>query len=179
MVNWEIVIYTIGALATTYIAFFVCNKVLALYHKHVVHRTKTKFDDEFIPLIKRVLGIIIWAIGLGHILLHYGIDERILSVIVGGITAGFMLCVKRAIADILGGITIMFDKPFRVGDTVKLSSGEIGEVINIGVRRTYIRVKDKRKRGILIHTNSALKNMRIINFTYAEEGKYENPGAKS
>jgi small-conductance mechanosensitive channel len=67
---------------------------------------------------------------------------------------------KETLANFFGGISIFFDKPYKIGDYVNLESGERGEVVLIGIRSTRIKTRD----DILITIpNSLMANMTIIN----------------
>ena len=61
---------------------------------------------------------------------------------------------------------IMIDSPFRVGDQIKLPTGEIVAVLDIGIRRSKFLAQDQ---AIIIMPNLELSKSKIINYTYGEE----------
>ena len=61
---------------------------------------------------------------------------------------------------------IMVDSPFRVGDKIKIPSGEVVTVLDIGVRRSKFLSEDN---AIIIVPNLELSKSRIVNYTYGEE----------
>jgi small-conductance mechanosensitive channel len=63
----------------------------------------------------------------------------------------------------IAGFVLLFDRPFRVGDRIKLASGEEGEVLEIGVRSTRICLPN---RNLLIVPNAELVNSRVVNFHF-------------
>ncbi|MBU0709612.1 MAG: mechanosensitive ion channel family protein, partial [Candidatus Omnitrophica bacterium] len=78
------------------------------------------------------------------------------------------LAAQDTISNIIAGFMIMIDNPFRVRDKIKLPSGEIVEVLDIGIRRTKCLAEDG---AIIIVPNLDLSKNKIINFTYGEERK--------
>lgn len=157
-------LFIIGACSASFITQCIVNTILK--------KTATKFDNEFLPFIKRVLGIAIWCAGFVAILFEFGvinISGLVTTAGVGSILIAMLI--KDSVSNIVAGITIMFDRPFRVGDKIKLSSGDVGEVIKIGVRRTHILIpieKDESK-SILVMPNKDLTKAKIYNYTFAKD----------
>lgn len=166
-------IYIGAVLVLTYIAQYVVGKLLDIFYYSVAKKTKTKFDDEFIPLLRRLLVLGLWAFGLCKIALYFGVDIKGLLGTLGVVSIATAMVVKDSVTNIIAGVTIMFDKPFRVGDTVKIPSGEIGKILKIGIRRTHMLIggDGKGQAGHLIIPNADLSKAKIVNFTYAKETK--------
>lgn len=176
-------LYIAGILFVSFLSHFAVNSILTLYSDKIIKKTKTKFDEELYPLIKRLLGILIWCTGFTIILFEFGIlDLSKLAATVGISSILIAMLVKESIANIVAGITIMFDRPFRVGDKVKLSSGDVGEILKIGLRRTHILIpRTTEEVSILIMPNKDLTKSKIYNYTYAKElqnEKKEQEGLK-
>jgi MscS family membrane protein len=87
--------------------------------------------------VKALIVIIVLAFGLSH----FGISlTAIMSTLgVGGLA--FALAAKDTLSNLFGGITILFDNVFRMGDWVKVGDVE-GTVAEIGLRSTTIRTFD-------------------------------------
>ena len=100
-------------------------------------------DARLYPIFKRAVLIIVWTIGIVTALHNAGIEiTALLSTLgIGGIA--FALAAQDSIKNIFGGVTIFTDKPFRIGDSVKIDSTE-GTVVDIGLRSTRILNYDKR-----------------------------------
>ena len=60
----------------------------------------------------------------------------------------------------------MIDRPFCVGDSIKLPSGEEVKVLDIGIRRSKFISEDK---AIFIIPNVDLSKSKIVNYTYGKE----------
>jgi len=76
------------------------------------------------------------------------------------------LAAQDTIANIISGFMIMIDSPFRIGDKIKIPSGEVVKVLDIGVRRSEFLSEDK---AIIIVPNLDLSKSKIVNYTYGEE----------
>jgi MscS family membrane protein len=63
----------------------------------------------------------------------------------------------------IAGFVIMIDRPFRVGDRIKLPSGEMGDVYEIGLRSSTILDFDN---NLIVSPNSELTKARVINYSY-------------
>lgn len=158
------ILFILGICSVSFIVQFIVNSVLK--------KTATKFDNEFLPFIQRVLGLTIWCIGLTIILFDFGIINLSSLVATAGIGSIFIaMLIKESVSNIIAGITIMFDRPFRVGDTIKLTTGDLGEVLKIGLRRTHIlipRTKDEGK-SVLVIPNKDLTKAKVYNYTFAKD----------
>ena len=106
-------------------------------------RKRFTIDAKLYPVIKRTVLIIVWLIGIVSALHNVGVKVTTLlgTLGIGGIA--FALAAQDTIKNIFGGITILTDKPFRIGDTVKIDTIE-GTVVDIGLRSTRILNYDKR-----------------------------------
>lgn len=65
----------------------------------------------------------------------------VISLGVGSLAVG--LAAQDTLANMFAGFTLMLDRPFRIGDRIALSSGEMGDVDAIGIRATRIRTLDQ------------------------------------
>jgi small-conductance mechanosensitive channel len=70
------------------------------------------------------------------------------------------LAAKETLSNFFGGVTVLLDQPYRVGDYIILDSGERGEVAEIGLRSTRILTRDDVQISI---PNSIITNTKVIN----------------
>ncbi|MFH1996262.1 MAG: mechanosensitive ion channel domain-containing protein [Candidatus Omnitrophota bacterium] len=164
----ELVKY-IGSLLIVFVAFFlqrVIGAVAIWYQENVAMKTLTRLDDELIPLIRRALKTILWIVALLVILPFYGVNINALIATLGVGSLAIALAAQDTIANIIAGFLIMIDRPFRIGDKIKLPSGEIARVLEIGIRRSKFQGDEK---GIIIVPNLDLSKSKIVNYTYGEE----------
>ncbi|MFA7676593.1 MAG: mechanosensitive ion channel domain-containing protein [Candidatus Omnitrophota bacterium] len=146
----------------------VIGAVSLWYKDKIASKTKTRLDDELIPLARRVFKICVWVIAFLIILPLYGININALIAALGVSSLAIALAAQDTIANIIAGFMIMIDKPFRIADSIKIPSGEVVEVIEIGIRRSKFLAQDG---AIIIMPNVDLSKSKIINYTYGQERK--------
>jgi small-conductance mechanosensitive channel len=113
--------------------------------------------------LNRVINILIVLISLIIVLHHFGQDVSSLVVSLGVGSLAIALAAQETIANMIGGFVIMTDRPFRVGDRIKLPSGEVGDVQEIGIRSTKILDFDN---NLIVSPNAELIKGKIINYSY-------------
>lgn len=98
-------------------------------------------DQSLSHLFARTIRITLIIIGLITALGTIGIDVSALVAGLGltGFALGFAL--KDTISNILSGILILFYRPFKVGDEIKISSHQ-GKVLSIDLRYTKLASED-------------------------------------
>jgi MscS family membrane protein len=106
-------------------------------------KSENKADDQLVPFLKELFKFIIYFIGF-FTLLGYVFEVNALSLItglgIGGIAIA--LAAKESLENLIGSFTIFIDKPFTVGDIVKVDGVE-GTIEKVGFRSTVLRSTDK------------------------------------
>lgn len=117
--------------------------------------------NKMIPIIKRTILVIVWIIGLVMALSNVGVNISALlgTLGIGGIA--FALAAQDTVKNVFGAFTILTDKPFSIGDTIRVDSFE-GTVVDVGVRSTKIMDYDKR---IITFPNYKITDANIINIS--------------
>jgi MscS family membrane protein len=118
--------------------FYRLIEFLGTYFNHRAHLTKTKMDDQLVPLLVIVAKIITISIGVILMLSKLNVDVRglIAGLSIGGLALA--LAAQDTLKNFLGSITIFLDKPFQIGDWI--SGGDIdGTVEEVGFRSTRVR----------------------------------------
>ncbi len=102
-------------------------------------KTDTLLDDQLVPLIRKTLRLFV------IIMLGLFIAQNILGLKIGTLVAGlgigglaFALAAKDTLSNLFGSMTIFSDRPFHLGDRIKIS-GHDGIVEEVGFRSTRIR----------------------------------------
>jgi len=75
------------------------------------------------------------------ITLSIRLDSTVLTVIGGALAFSIGFAMRDLVAAFIAGITIMFDRPFQVGDRVTYA-GEYGDIIKIGIRSVQMNTLD-------------------------------------
>lgn len=110
---------------------------------HRASLTESKSDDQLVPFIKESIKIVIGMLSLFFILgsiFQVNVASLIAGLGLGGLAVA--LAAKESIENLLGSFTIFLDKPFTIGDLVKIDK-TTGHVEKIGFRSTRLRTQDK------------------------------------
>jgi small-conductance mechanosensitive channel len=101
-------------------------------------------------------------VGLGAyiFLLIWGINPTawLASAGVIGIAVGF--AAKDTLANLISGISIVADTPYKIGDYIVLDTGERGRVTNLGMRSTRLLTRDDVEVTV---PNAVIANAKIVN----------------
>jgi len=117
--------------------------------------------NKMMPIIKRTILVIVWLIGIVMALRNVGVNISALlgTLGIGGIA--FALAAQDTVKNVFGTFTILTDKPFSIGDTIRVDSYE-GTVVDVGVRSTKIMNYDKR---IITFPNYKITDTSIVNIS--------------
>lgn len=124
-------------------------------------KTKSDKDDALMPLVDKTIKVVIWTVGIIWALAIWDVN---IGPILGGLgIAGLALgfAVKDSLANIFGGIALILDGAVKVGDKVKLESGELGFIMDVGLRSTKLKTFNNE---VITIPNGQLVNSRIQNY---------------
>jgi MscS family membrane protein len=117
-------------------------------------------------LLTRVGRLVTTVVGLMILLSHFGVDVTALTAALGLGGLALTLAAQDSIADMIAGIIILFDRPFRVGDRIEIQGANTwGDVLDIGLRTTRIRTRDNR---VIILPNSTIGSNQVMNYSYPD-----------
>lgn len=130
-----------GALGIVYslVIAWLLTRIYDSIHKTyltpLAQKTSGAFDDQILPLIRRGLKMIIWtlAIIIGLNNAGYNVGTVLAGLGLGGLA--FALAAQDTVGNIFGGITIVGQKPFLIGDLIEFE-GKQYVVKEIGWRAT-------------------------------------------
>ncbi len=127
----------------------------------VAQKTKSTIDDALVPLFRRTMRVVILVIFAIMVLDLWGVNVAGLLAGVGiaGIAIGF--AVKDSLSNIFGGVSLILDKTFNVGNKVELDDGTVGVVHDVGIRATRIKTYDNE---VIVVPNGVMANMKIKNY---------------
>lgn len=123
---------------------------------------KVKIDRILVPFILKMAKFLNIVLVFGVVLSEWGIDVNgiITGLGIGGLALA--LGAQDIFSNIFGGIAIVVDKPFSIGDWISTSSGIEGIVEDISFRTTRLRTFEE---GILVVPNAKLSNENTYNWT--------------
>jgi MscS family membrane protein len=125
-------------------------------------KTKTKVDEVIIPLLQKsakvvfLIVAVLWVLDIWQI----NITPYLAGAGIAGLVLGMAL--QDSLKNIFGGLTLILDKTFKAGDKVRLESGEVGTIYDIGLRSTKLVTYDHE---IIYIPNGYLPNSKIQNYT--------------
>ncbi len=133
-----------NALLTIGIAYFLYKLVdiVEYYLTRWAGKTETKLDDMMVPVIRKALRVTIAILALLFIaqnVLHKDITTLLAGLGVGGLAVA--IAARDTIANFFGSIMIFTERPFHIGDLVKLGD-YFGVIEEVGLRSTRLRTLD-------------------------------------
>jgi MscS family membrane protein len=143
-------------------AISLADDVSKWLEKTWAERTASTLDQGLLPLLRKavktsvaIVGVLIilgqWEVKIGPLLGALGI---------GGLAIA--LALNSSLSNVFSGIQLILDRSVNVGDKVQLESGEVGVVLDIGLRTTVIQTYDNE---VISVPNSQLAAARIKNYT--------------
>ena len=137
--------------------------------KHIKEKSNKEIDDAATKMLIRVIKFIIYVIAGFMIIADLGYD---LSGLITGLGLGSVvltLAAQDTIKNLLGGLMIFLDKPFKVGDYIKFDTYE-GTVEDMTFRSTRLRTIEH---SIAQVPNSEIANSTVVNYSKIEKRRYE------
>ena len=122
--------------ALTYLAVKINKLLLDVWRRR--HGQDEKFDHQLFSALRTVLNtfVIIVAALITAQNLNINITAAIASLSIGGLAVG--LAAQDTLANMFGAVAVFMDKPFKVGEQIKLEGAE-GSVETVGLRSTRLR----------------------------------------
>ncbi len=136
--GWARIAQAVAAIAVAY-AFYRLVDVIEYYLQRWTSKTKTRLDDMLVPVVRKSLRITIAIVATIYIIdniLEQDVQSILLGAGVGGIAIA--LAAKDTIANFFGSVTIFADRPFQIGELVRIGE-HLGRVEEVGFRSTRIR----------------------------------------
>jgi MscS family membrane protein len=143
----------------------IINHLADLWMKEWKFKTKTTADERLIPFLQKILKAIIIILAVIFAFSGWNVDISPLLATAGIAGLAIGLAVKDSLSNILGGLQLVLDRTFKVGDKVELESGEMGVIMDIGLRSTKLKTYDNE---VIYIPNGFLANAKIKNFTHPD-----------
>ncbi len=117
---------------------------------------------HFIPLIKKTTRIFLIVVAVVLVVqnLGYSVGSLLAGMGIGGLALA--LAAQESLANFFGSVSIVADRPFKVGDWIQVGSQVDGDVEEIGLRSTKVRTWSK---SLMTIPNKVLANEIIENWS--------------
>ena len=117
-------------------------------------------DERTLPLFDNLARLVLLGAASYFLLLAWNLNITgwLASAGIAGLALG--LAAQETLSNIFGGLSIIADAPYKVGDWVNLDGGERGRVTKIGLRSTRMMTRDDVEITV---PNAAIASGKIIN----------------
>lgn len=160
------ILYTIEKCILLIIFTWFAYSFIGIIYEHVLLRiaekSESNLDDQIFPIVRKVLRIILIIFSAIYFLDIWGVNitPLLAGVGIGGIAIAF--AAQKILGDAFGGVSILADNAFNLGDKVKIDKHE-GIVKEIGLRSTILKTPNNTK---LILPNNFVASSVIENQSY-------------
>jgi small-conductance mechanosensitive channel len=117
-------------------------------------------EARTVPLFDNLGKLLLFGGGVYLLLVAWDLDVApwLASAGVVGLAVGF--AAKDSLANLLGGLFVIMDAPYKIGDYINLDTGERGQVVKIGLRSTRLLTRDDVEVTV---PNGAIANAKVVN----------------
>jgi len=121
----------------------VTDSLILKYLTPFVEKTEGNLDDQLLPIIRKSIKVAVWVVAIVVGLNNAGYDVATLIAGLGLGGLALAMAAKDSVSNLFGGFTIFLDKPFKIGDRIRIGDFD-GFVVNIGMRSTRLRTLEGR-----------------------------------
>ncbi|MCC6623033.1 MAG: mechanosensitive ion channel family protein [Deltaproteobacteria bacterium] len=125
--------------------------------------TPSRFDDLIVPFFDKSAKVLVVALGIVFIADVFGISPASLLAGLGIGGLALALAAQDTVKNLFGSLTVILDRPFEIGDDVKIGGDIEGTVEHVGFRSTRVRTYE--------HTLITVPNGNLISANVDNLGK--------
>jgi len=143
------------------IAVYRSIDIVGLYLQKMAGKTESTFDDQLVPIVRKILKTFVVIIGGIYVLANLNVNMGVLfgTLSVGGLALA--LAAQDTIKNFFGSLMIFVDKPFQAGQWIVTPDGIDGTVESVGFRSTRIRTFEN---SVISVPNGKLSDAAINNY---------------
>lgn len=135
--------------------------ILAIFDRFI---KKTKLDMLVYKILRTTAKMVMLFVAMVIILSSMGLSVSSLVATLSIVGVAFSLAIQGFLSNVFGGIQIISNKPFQIGDFVD-AGGESGTIREVGLFYTKLDTPDKK---LIQIPNSVIANANITNYSSAE-----------
>lgn len=157
-------IYRVYMLIVVIIGVYVAYRILQGVLEEITRKKggeETAFGQVLKPVLEKVIAVVILIGGLIIGLRMMGIEVTALLAGAGVMGLVIAFAAQDTLSNFFSGMHLLLDRPFTMGDVIRLEGGEYCEVKEIGLRSTKLYSIFDHEQIIL--PNNSIANQKIIN----------------
>jgi MscS family membrane protein len=154
------VINAVFILLMAWIASVFFSNLIRTYGKVIAQKTETNLN-RLVPTLLVSVRYLIWFVAFLLLLANFDIDITALLAAAGIAGIALALAAQDILSNFLGGAIIAIDKPFRIGDRIRIDTF-FGDVVALGGRSTRIKTLDNK---VVTIPNSTITKGVVINYS--------------
>jgi small-conductance mechanosensitive channel len=131
----------IVAVSLTYMALRFVDLITGYWKQRAIATEDLSFAEQLLPIVRNSLKTFAIVVAVLLTLQNLGLNISSLIASLGITGLALALAAQDTLANFFGAIVILVDKPFRIGDVIKLDAHE-GTVETIGFRSTRVRTAE-------------------------------------
>lgn len=146
------------AIITAVVGMILVKLVLKALERLLV---KSKLEPAAHSLVKSAAKVALIALVVYTVADQLGVDLTGILAIASVVTLAVSLSLQTALANVVGGLTLLTNHPFTAGDYVEVA-GQSGTVLEVGITYTKLQTPDNK---IVSLPNSAISGAQIVNYS--------------
>ena len=158
-------------LITAVLLLWVTRQVIAMVRVFIDRAVRKRLGEDdgsahaAVQLLTAVFTFVLWVLGILLVLQNLGINvtSLIAGLGIGGLAVA--LALQSVLSDLFSSFSILFDKPFTVGDFI-VAGGTAGTVEKIGIKTTRLRAVSGEQ---IVMSNTELTGAVIQNYKRMQE----------
>ncbi len=150
--------------ATIVAVVLFCDKFIIGLIRH--YSAKVEILRASGGVVHGLVRFAVLALGVLILMDSFGISVTPVIASLGIGSLAVALALQPTLENFFSGVQIMIDKPIKVGQFVKLDSGEEGYIHRIGWRSTWVRMLPN---NVVVLPNKVLVNSKVTNYYYPDK----------
>ena len=142
-------------------------KLILVFFDHCIK--KSKMDTLLYKILRIVIKAFLLFTSVIIVLSSLGLSVSSLVAALSIIGVAFSLAIQDFLSNVFGGLQIIFNHPFKVGDYIE-AAGTSGSVCEVGLFYTKLNTPDKK---LVQVPNSKIVTDSIVNYSNATERRVE------